>query len=339
MGKRIVLHVGAMKSGTSYLQTLLMDNKARLAEHGVVVPGERWGDQVVGVAEVLERRRVMRGSPGTGAWQSLVDEVLAHDGTSVISMEFFGPVGLPKIEKVRDSFGDVRVEAVVTARDLGRNIPAMWQEFVKNGGTTSLEDYVEKVRKREDEGSRFWREQSIGAIARRWSDVLGVDAVTVVTVPGPGVPGEELWNRFSTTLSVDPTVVEQPPRSNESLGAASVEVVRRLNASLSDLSFGQYAPVVKHRLAKKTLGGRRGDEPAIGFDVPAWVGPSAERMIANIEKLGVAVVGDLQELRPVSTPGVAPGAVSAEEQLAAATAGMEGLVRALVSLRERQGAS
>ena len=60
MGKRIVLHVGAMKSGTSYLQTLLMDNKARLAEHGVVVPGARWGDQVAGVSHVLERQKVMR---------------------------------------------------------------------------------------------------------------------------------------------------------------------------------------------------------------------------------------------------------------------------------------
>ncbi|QCC77816.1 hypothetical protein [Nocardioides daphniae] len=147
MGKRIVLHVGAMKSGTSYLQTLLMDNKARLAEHGVVVPGARWGDQVAGVSHVLERQKVMR-KPGEDAWQSLVDEVQAHDGTSVISMEFLGPVGLPKIEKVRDSFDGMRVEAVITARDLGRNIPAMWQEFVKNGGTTSLERYVEKVRAR-----------------------------------------------------------------------------------------------------------------------------------------------------------------------------------------------
>ncbi|GGD28031.1 hypothetical protein [Nocardioides daphniae] len=337
MGKRIVLHVGAMKSGTSYLQTLLMDNKARLAEHGVVVPGARWGDQVAGVSHVLERQKVMR-KPGEDAWQSLVDEVQAHDGTSVISMEFLGPVGLPKIEKVRDSFDGMRVEAVITARDLGRNIPAMWQEFVKNGGTTSLERYVEKVREREEEGARFWREQSIGAMARRWSDVLGLDAVTVVTVPKPGVPGEELWKRFARTLEVDPGVVVQPARSNESLGAASVEVVRRLNESLGDLDFGRYAPVVKHRLAKKTLGPRRAEEPAIGFEVPGWLVPAADRMVANIDALGVAVIGDLAELRPLPTPGVAPGAVPAEQQLAAATAGMEGLARALVALRERYDA-
>ena len=332
MVQRVVLHVGAMKSGTSYLQSLLMQNKAVLAEHGVVVPGTRWGEQVAGVSQVLERKKLMR-VPREDAWQRLVDEIAAHDGTSVISMEFLGPVGVGRIEKVVDSFPGMRVEAVITARDLGRNIPAMWQEHIKNGGVVSLPDYVARVRTREDK--LFWREQSIGAMGRRWSDVLGADAVSVVTVPRPGGSPEELWRRFARTLGVDPTVAEQPPRANESLGAASVEVIRQLNTQVGDLDLRQRGPVMKHRLAKKTLGVRRSQEPPIGFDVPHWLVPVADRMKKNIAALGVPVIGDLDELTPVPTPGVAPGAVSAEDRLAAATAGLEGLVRTLASVRER----
>ncbi len=56
-----MLHVGAMKSGTSYLQSRLFANKAELAERGLLLPGSGWGDQVRGVLDVLGRRGRGRG--------------------------------------------------------------------------------------------------------------------------------------------------------------------------------------------------------------------------------------------------------------------------------------
>ena len=64
MGRRLVLHVGTMKSGTSFLQTLLFEQKEDLAEAGVLVPGKAWGRQATAVRSVLspgrDRRRVVR---------------------------------------------------------------------------------------------------------------------------------------------------------------------------------------------------------------------------------------------------------------------------------------
>ena len=37
---RVYLHIGAPKTGTTYLQEVLFTNRARLAEHGVLYPGE-----------------------------------------------------------------------------------------------------------------------------------------------------------------------------------------------------------------------------------------------------------------------------------------------------------
>lgn len=328
LAQRVVLHVGSMKSGTSYLQSLMMTNRELLASRSLLFPGRGWRDQVSGVAEVLQRKRVAI-PPEEGAWQSLVDEITAWHGTGLISMEFLGPVGVQKIERVVSSFPDGSVEAVVTARDLNRSIPAMWQESLKNGRPFTFDEYVDAIRQNEGPGKTFWREQTIAAMCHRWSDVLGRDRVTLVTVPPPGADRAELWSRFADAIEIDGRGVESPPRGNESLGAASVEVLRRLNARVDDLDYPEYAPVVKHRLAKKVLAQRRELEPALGFDVPEWLPELSTRMIDRIRDLGIRVVGDLSDLNPVPVPGAHPDSVSADLRLDAAVAGLESLVRAL----------
>lgn len=336
MAQRVVLHVGAMKSGTSYLQGLMVLNRDLLAERGLLVPGTVWRDQVSAVADVLGRTRVAR-APEDGAWERMVREIEAWPGVAVISMEFLGPIGLPRIERVVSSFPEGTVDVVVTARDLNRQVPAMWQETLKNGRSFTFDDYVEAIRQPDGPpGKTFWREQTIAAMCRRWSDVVGIDHVTLVTVPRPGADAGELWRRFSAALGVDGAGIVEPPPANESLGAASVEVMRRLNVLVDDLEFAEYAPVVKHRLAKKVLARRRADEPPLGFDVPDWLPPLSARMVRRIGELGVRVVGDLDDLVPVPVPGVHPADVSDDERLDAAVAGLEGLVRVLVH-READG--
>ena len=328
MARRVVLHIGAMKSGTSYLQGLVLANRDLLAEQGVKVPGKNWRAQVLAVSEVLERKRVT--TRREGAWRALVDEFAEWDGAGLVSMEFLGPAAPAKIERVVSSFPDGSVDVVVTARDLGRNVPAMWQEGLKNGRTWTFEEYVAAVAADEGPGKLFWREQGIAAMCRRWSEAVGVDRVTVVTVPPPGGPRDELWRRFASVLEVDGSRVELPDSGNESLGAASAEVMRRLNELVEDLDYSAYSPVMKNMLAKRTLGPRGQVEQSVGFEVPDWLRTRSAQMAGRLTELGVHVVGDLAELEPVSTPGVDPGSMDGGEPLDAALAGLEGLVRALV---------
>ena len=39
MPQQVFIHIGAPKSGTTYLQSVIWANKERLAERGVLVPG------------------------------------------------------------------------------------------------------------------------------------------------------------------------------------------------------------------------------------------------------------------------------------------------------------
>ncbi len=340
MAERLVLHIGSMKSGTSFIQNVLGDNKDRLADQGVLFAGPRWKFQVKAVQDLM-----LHGGPEqepldpAAPWLTLVDEINAWAGTAVISMEFLGPRSAEKIAQVRDCFPDTEVSAVLTCRDLGRNIPAMWLESVQNGSTTAWSDYLDAVRtedRKTPAGRNFWRHQAIPAIAKRWSD--GLDGrLTLVTVPQKGAPPGQLWERFADTIGVAPDGVDLDVRANPSIGLATALVLLDLNRQLRQPDGTlprNYDMYVKHHLAKRGLVSRQGEEPRLGLD-ESWVRKRGEQQVKRLRADGHRVVGDLDELRPRPVPGVHADEVSPEERLAAAVDGLEHMFRTW-SRSERQ---
>lgn len=331
MAQRLVLHIGSMKSGTSFIQNVLGSNKARLLRSGVLFPGGRWRDQVAAVTDLIDQERLPGRHHGdAGPWQDLVTEINEHPGTAVVSMEFLAPRRSAKIRYLRSCFPDTSVEAVLTGRDLMRNLPSMWLESVQNGGTVSWPDYVAAVRaERDDPGPdrAFWKHQGLAAISRRWISVLGPERFTLLTVPPGGAPPGLLWERFSQVIGVDPATCDVSVRSNPSIGAATAQVLRRLNERLPgerlDPSLEFY---VKHFLAKRGLADRSAREPKLGFDEP-WARRRAEREVDLLREMRLRVVGDLEELMPRPVHGVRIEEVDAEAQLAAAVDGLALLVQ------------
>src|SRR3954470_17187743 len=88
----VFLHIGPMKTGTTYLQAVMIANKRQLADAGVLFPGDSWARQIRAAQDVLvlQRREPVVRQKAPGSWRRLVAEMRAHEGTSVISMEFLG---------------------------------------------------------------------------------------------------------------------------------------------------------------------------------------------------------------------------------------------------------
>lgn len=319
MAERVVLHVGLMKSGTSHIQGRLNAAVAALPAHGFLFPGGRWGQQVVAVSDGIGRRQRAQGD-FDGAWGRLVAEIDAHPGTAVISMEFLGPPSAERLRPVVDSFPDARVEAVLTARDLGRTIPSMWQETLKNGRSWTWQEYVDGVRHRRGPGEVFWTEQDVAAIATKWAGLVGTDAVTVVTLPRESTDRELLWRRFCEASGLPVDAAPPAERGNESLGVASAELLRRVNVALGaqDVPWPAYSKVVKFGVAKSLLAEHRGQEEPIGFRPARWVRAEARRLQDGVAASGVRVVGDLADLEPVAQRGAEPGRTRSGAELDAA---------------------
>jgi hypothetical protein len=331
MAQRVVLHVGLMKSGTTFLQGRMSANRGVLADQGILFPGPPWSKQVQAVGDLA-------GRPGAreGAWNKLAAELRAHPGTAVVSMEFLGPLPPKRIARLVDDLSGIRLEAVLTVRDLGRAVPATWQEAMQNRQSWDWDYYLEAVRKAADEAGRsFWRQQGAGRIAEHWVAALGAENVSVITVPPPGSGPEVLWDRFRSVVGIADADWEEAPRANESVGAASAVMLGRLNGLLGDADRKTYNRKVKS-VVKDLLPARRRVEQPIGFEVPNWLLKRSEERTDRLRASGASIVGDLEELVPRDVPGVDPSQVGAEEQLEAA---IELLARTLPMVRGRKKGS
>lgn len=341
MAEQVWLHVGTMKSGTSYLQRRLDRNSEALAAQGICFPGEGWGAQAHAVGDLLGRQR-LGGPKRAGAWPRLVAELTGWTGRGLISMELLGAAAPRKIRRcVADlaAGGADAVRVVVTARDLNRAIPAMWQETLKNGRTADWEAYRQGVRRDRGPGVNFWREQDLARMVSEWAAVVGPEQVTVVTVPPPGSPPETLWDRFAGTVGIEPGSCEPIAAANESLGLESALVLLEVNRRLESraLPWRGYNAAVKRELGSKVMASRRKEEQPLGMPVERWVERRSARLRDQVAASGVRVVGDLEDLRPVPVPGAAPEDVPAEALLAAAIDGLAGVAERQARRRAKQG--
>lgn len=336
MSPTVFLHVGLPKSGTSYLQRLLSANKERLIQQeALLFPGKGWNEQVLAVKDV---RGIRDGRPRRavdGAWSRLVAEIHDWQGDAVVSMEWLCAANDSQIARILESF-TADVEVVFTARDLGRTVPAAWQEFMQNQQTWSWEEFLAAVATdapyaASGAGRAFWAQQDLATLVARWATHVGTPRTHVITIPQPGAPRDVLWRRFADVLQLDPTgYVIQNLGGNESLGLESAELMRRINTALRESGAGNrsYNRVFKHQLAKQVLSQRRAQESVLTVpeDHHRWIAETAERQVEAMVAAGVHIVGDLDELRPqLGSPGVQPSQLSEAALLETAVAGLVGL--------------
>lgn len=334
MANRVILHVGLPKSGTTYIQAVLGKNKEQLKKQAkLLYPGASWGSQVRAVRDVRQMK-VTAGQARKmkGAWSSLVEEMLAWDGTSIVSMEWLCAAEKRHIVKIARDLESAQVEVLFTARDLGRTIPAAWQEFMQNRQSWPWDKYLKAVvseNERSAPGRAFWSQQHLERLVGNWSAVMSPERVHVVTVPHPGAPPSVLWERLCAVLGIDPQgYAVADVGSNESLGLESAELMRRLNPVIraSGMPSAVYGEVFKRGMAKGGLSQRKGDESRLGVPVQHhdWLRARADRQIRTLESSPVRVVGDLEDLRPVLDPArsVQPDQVGTEAVLEAALHGL-----------------
>jgi hypothetical protein len=341
--RRVFLHVGSPKTGTTFLQQVLWSQRDRALEQGLLLPLERFADHFLASLDVRGLAdRPEHPERAVGIWQQVVEEAEAWPGTVLVSHELFAAATAEQAQRAVAAFGpDTEVHVVVTARDLVRQIPAEWQEHVKHRSTKTFGEFVDDLRADTGEKSWFWKVQDYAGVLERWSKAVPTDRVHVVTVPPPGADSGLLWVRFATLLGLDPGTFETTrSRSNPSLGVEQTELLRRFNASLGDrLPLpGPYPRVVKNVLAHRVLAGRPGDRIVLDRQAHDFAVTRSREIADRLADLGVNVVGSLDELVPdpvgaESEPVPAPSEdVLLDESLAA----MAGLLEALADRKAEQ---
>jgi hypothetical protein len=317
----LTLHIGTPKSGTTYLQATLTAGRRALDRAGILYPGERYlpgnGFNQQPAMYALGRRHI--GWVNDKAIASairhfgrLCEEVSVHRGRVLISAESLAFFDISEIDTLLDKLGTERPRAsvVITARDLGRILPSIWQQNVKNGATQPLNAYLDSVAElRGTPDVPMWTAFGLPGLVERWASVVGLDHVTLVTASHHGQA--QLWRRFAEAALVPQRLPETTGTGttfdrNTSLSWSQIEVLRHLNAMLqSEKHDPRRAQVTRERLLRIWMDGSSGSGPRIGL--PAHLQPVVTRWadedIDRLAACGVRVVGSLDDLRPTKPSG------------------------------------
>jgi hypothetical protein len=336
MTNAVFLHVGLHKSGTTYLQNLLRANRAELRAQGVEYLADPDSSQRSATRDLkgIEVHGYADDPRIPGAWDRLVSGIAERGApVALISDEGLGSARPRQIQRAVASFADREVHVVVTARDIARALVSQWQELVKNDRTWTWPDYIAAVREPAGSNARvavaFWTRQDVCAILASWQRHVAADRIHLVTVPAAGTSPFELLRRFSTVVGFDPTGLPNVPRwTNESVGAAGIEVIRRLNVRLGGrLSEPAYSRAVKVKLSR-TLSARNDGGPLVLPDEHfEWARAHSETVVAELRGRGYAVAGDLDDLLATEpSAGRHPDEYTQDELLEASLDGLAAMV-------------
>ncbi|NPC95900.1 hypothetical protein [Nocardioides sp. zg-DK7169] len=320
-GGPVFLHVGSPKTGTTFLQNVLWDQRALAAEQGLLLPGRRFHDHYLATLDVRDLADAPTAPPeAAGRWAALVAEAEGWGGTTLISHELFASASAEQAKRAVASFGDREVHIVLTARDLVRQVPAEWQEHIKHRATVTMEGFLADLRADRAHRTWFWQVQDFADVLRRWGATVPAERVHVVTVPPAGADAGTLWTRFATLLGLDPAAFDTTvSRSNSSLGLEQAELLRRVNAELGDRVPlpGPYPQLAKNVLAHRLLAGRPGTRLVLDAEADAFARQRSVEIVADLRTLGYDVVGDLDELVPPPAEAPSSGPTPSDADLAA----------------------
>ncbi|MBZ5737296.1 hypothetical protein [Nocardioides mangrovi] len=323
---RLFLHVGMPKSGSTYLQAILANNREALKQHGFIYPYVQQEGMFHAAVEMTgdPEQWGLTAEQVEGTFDHLLRRGRRMDLDVVISHENFGTARTKQIKKIAARLTDFEPHVVLTVRDPVRMMAARWQERVKNGFAESFDEFAASVLEglpTDPAEAGFWRGHNLAWLLDHWERVAPPERIHVVVTPSRGGEPDLLWHRFADALGFPPDVVDlsRVSRRNESLGAPQVAFLREVLDALGDrLPQPWYAEVVKRWFAQSvlsTVDSRRAITPA---PVADRVAPLAHAWVEKVRTGGYQVHGDLDELisPPVPSGTPHPDTVTADEVLA-----------------------
>ena len=334
--RRVVhVHIGAPKTGTTYVQDRLALNVAELGRNGVLYPGQVGRDpssfHFRAALDLLGQD--WGGEPGhaAGAWDAMVRKARRHPGKVLISHEILAPAGREHVERLTHDLRNAEVHVVYSVRDLGRQLPAAWQESIKQGRRWTFRRFLDKVEQGE---AWFGKAFDLPRVLNTWGANLPPERVHVVTFPRSRKDPTLLWRRFCTAFDIDPAWAPQnSERANRSLGAAETQLIRQLNQRMgrSPGSDRRYDVLIKEMLAQGELAQRRSRKVTLPPERYEWAEHQAELWIDWIRGSGIDLIGELDDLRPQrpaeDAPWLNPDRVQARPMLDAALDALEAMTR------------
>ncbi|WP_459986271.1 hypothetical protein [Nocardioides sp. AN3] len=302
MGAQVFLHVGAPKTGTTYLQDRLFLNRTSLSRHGIKYPTGLREDMFLAAVDLTGIKWPGFVGMAHGEWDALVRRTKISGGTVVLSHEILAVAKPSRIRRVAEDLGgpDTELHVVFTARDIARQLTADWQEGLKMYGTKTFAGYLRETIEGDPRISKqwFWRAQHLPRVLSNWGAIVPPERVHLVVLPHQG---GDVWEMFAGVIGADPRwAPRETDRRNASLGAGQAAMLRRLNKRLkrAGLDRETHRSLVLNPIVYDSLTESDGLPIALPPGCYEWASGVAKEWVEWVDASGIDVVGDLADLLP-----------------------------------------
>lgn len=171
MPRRLILHVGPHKTGSTALQLMLVALRDSLAQRGILYP--KAGQIYFGHHRIVD---FCNGQPSEFRPEDLRAEA-AGSTTVLLSSENFVVPGAPALGRLAQLFPHAEVLVVYYLRRLVDLWPSHWQEMVKHGQSMPFPEYLAQA-------AMGWPETGYGALnqidqLQKLESAFGRSALTI----------------------------------------------------------------------------------------------------------------------------------------------------------------
>lgn len=306
--KRVVIHPGFHKSGTTALQEVFFKHRKLMKEHGVLYPyigtktHHRAAWSISGRVWGWEKRGGAKTSPRI--WEDLVKRIAsAKEEVVVLSSEFFSELDGEKIRKLRHDLRNHEVKILFTLRPLVKVLPSSYQQYLKYGMKLEYEEWLNEMfhnRANTKASPSFWRRHEHSKVIARWVDTFGTNNVTLLIADE--TKPEFLFNSVNDYLNLPKgTFAAAEIGSNRSLNMEEIALLLELNRQFpKERSWDEYEVFIRDGYIRQLTDAVTPAQDKARLLTPEWAVVEANRVgletSNEINKLGVKVLGNLEAL-------------------------------------------
>ncbi|MEN9693570.1 MAG: hypothetical protein RLZZ330_1214 [Actinomycetota bacterium] len=323
VAKRLVIHAGFLKTGTTALQASMNIKQKALLEQGVFYPkvvDPRIAVEadhhfaalaLIGKPEGWRSEESENDFEPISTWENLCKQLNSYSGTSIFSSEMLCELEVSQIQKIKNETKALEKDVIFTIRPLVKILPSAYQQKIKFGQIkVSYEKWLEQVfapDRDNNAAKQFWLRHDYPAVLQRWIDVFTNEHVGLVVADENN--REFLFDTFSSLLKLKPGTLKQVKNvgTNRSLtideGTLLMEVSRlyRKNRDWTD-----YKIFIREGAAKFLTDSESKDLDAKKLVTPQWAIDAANegtrKHIEQIKALNIRIDGDLDSLANATVP-------------------------------------
>ena len=306
--KRLIIHPGFHKSGTTALQESFALNRPLLRENGIFYPpiGSKAHHRVAWALTQRPWGWNRRGGERTPEkyWDRMSSRINgAKEETVILSSEFFSEIDGERIRKIRSEIKGRDIQILFTLRPLAKLLPSSYQQYLKYGITIEYEDWLHAILDKPGESKvspTFWKRHSHGKVVARWVDIFGKSNVTLLIVneAQPTFLFDEI-NKFLNLPTG--TLNAAPSGSNRSLTMEEISLLLELNRQFpKERVWDEYEVFVRAGYIRHLTDHVPPAADKARLLTPQWAVDKANELGKVIQKellgTGVKIIGDVDSI-------------------------------------------